>query len=460
MGAKQKVTIIGSGVGGYPAAIKAARMGAEVTVIEKDLMGGVCLNWGCIPTKSLLQSTGVLNMVQRSAVFGIHCGDCKVDFSAVMQRKTNVVEQLRGGVQKLLKAKKIRILKGTASFVDASTIELLETGEKIKADKTIIATGSRPMTLPVPGGHGANVWNSEDFLQMKELPKEVVVIGGGVVGVEFAQILHGLGGQVSIVEMMDHIIPGADEEIALALQAFIEKEGISVFTQAKVQEILHEKSQCTVSFEQSGVRKECRGEKVVVSVGRKADLSELNVDRVGLAQKDGVLQINECMETNIPGIYAVGDVVGGLMLAHVAMAEGECAAANAMGQKTSMRYNAVPSCVYTAPELASVGLTEAAAREKYDVQVGLFPFHGCGKAMILDETYGMVKIVCEKKYGEVLGVHIIGPNATDMISEAVLGMSMEMTVEELAGAIHPHPTLSEAIMEAAQTLHGGAIHIP
>jgi dihydrolipoamide dehydrogenase len=460
MGDPIRITVIGSGVGGYPPAIRAARMGASVTVVEKDLTGGVCLNWGCIPTKSLLQSAEVATTIRESEKFGIKCADSQVDFTAVMKRKASVVQQLRTGVEKLLRAKKIRMVKGTASLLDASTIEIAETGEKIKGDRVIIATGSSPVRLPIPGAKGPGIWNSDDFLQMKSLPKSAVIVGGGVVGVEFAQILHRFGVRVTILEMMDHLIPGADTEIALALQGSIEAEGISVFTQAIVEKISHLKSQHTVTFRQNGAVKTCEGEKVVIAAGRKPDLSQLHVERAGLAHENGVILVNDRMETNVPGIYAAGDAVGGIMLAHVATAEGECAALNAMGHKKTMHYKAIPSCIYTAPEVASVGLTEEAAKEKHDVQVGRFPFHGCGKAMILDQTYGMVKVVSEKRYGEVLGVHMIGPHATDLIAEAVLGISMEMTVEELAEAVHPHPTLSEALMEAAQTLHGGPIHMP
>lgn len=455
-----KVIVIGSGVGGYPPAIRAARMGASVTIIEKDLIGGVCLNWGCIPTKSLLQSAGVADTIRRSDTFGIHCPDFEIDVGAVMNRKASVVGQLRSGVEKLLQAKKVRIVKGSASLRDASTVEIVETGEKIAADRIIIAAGSRPLRLPVPGAEDPRIWNSDDFLQMKRLPKNAAIIGGGVIGVEFAQILHRLGVPVTVIEMMDHLVPGTDREIALALQGSIETEGIPVFTQAVVEKIGHSRSGHTVAFKHQGSARTLEAERVIVAAGRKPDLGSLHLDRIGLAHENGVIRVNDRMETNMPGIYAVGDVVGGLMLAHKATAEGECAAMNAMGHEKRMRYKAIPACIYTSPEVASVGLTEEAAREAYDVQVGRFPFHGCGKAVILDQTYGMVKVISEKRYGEVLGVHIIGPHATDMIAEAVLGISMEMTVEELAEAVHPHPTLSEAIMEAAQTLHGGAVHMP
>ena len=456
----KRITIIGGGVGGYPAAIKAARLGAHVTLIEKDYMGGVCLNRGCIPTKTLLQSAQVITTIKESEVFGINCGDYEIDFGAIMNRKNTIVETLRNGVQKLLAAKKVNVIKGTASIIDATTVKILETGEEIKSDNIIIASGSKPGKLSIEGADSQKVWDSDRFLEMKRLPKKVAIIGGGFIGVEFAQILNQMGVHVTILEMMDTLISGSDREIAKALEKSLVDEGINVFTQADIKEIKHGKTKSTVNFLLDGEPQDCVVEKVILSVGRKPDLSWLDLNGIGLATRRGALHVDECMETNIPGIYAVGDAAGGIMLAHVAMAEGECAAKNAMGQKSTMNYDAIPSCIYTSPEVGSVGLSEEKAREIFDVQIGRFPFHGCGKALVLNETYGMVKIISQKGSGVVLGVHIIGPHATDMIAEAVLGMSMGVTVNQLAHAVHPHPTLSEAVMESALTLCGGAIHMP
>ena len=455
-----KVTVIGGGVGGYPAAIRAARRGAQVTLVEKGLLGGVCLNWGCIPTKSLLQSGQIVQTIRDAGRFGISCKEYKINFRDVMRRKNSVVGQLRQGVEKLLAAKKIRVIKGTGSLVDASTVHVAETDEKVPSDKIILATGSRPIKLPIPGGSEDSIWDSDQFLDMKRLPKSVAIVGGGFIGVEFAQILHRLGAKVTILEMMETLVPTMDKEIALALQQRIVEEGIQVLTQAGVKKLERSDTTHKVTYTTGDETKTSHVDQVVVSVGRRPDLSALHLDRVGLAHTKNGITVNEHMGTNIPGIYAVGDAVGGIMLAHVATAEGECAAVNATGERRAMNYRAVPSCIYTSPEVASVGRSEEEARKQYDVQVGRFPFHGCGKALVLNETYGMVKIVSEKKYGEVLGVHIIGPHATDLIAEAVLGMTMEMTVDELAHAIHPHPTLSEAIMESALSLSGGAVHMP
>jgi len=455
-----KVTVIGGGVGGYPAAITAARLGAEVTLVEMDRLGGVCLNRGCIPTKSLIQSCEVINTIKEAGDFGIRFGDYKVDFRAVMNRKRSVVGQLRQGVEKLLAAKKIRVIQGTAELLDRSTVRIQESGEKVRGHKIIIATGSKPKKLNVEGADGPGILDSDGFLEMESLPKSAVIIGGGYIGVEFAQILFRMGVAVTIVELMDTLIPGADKEIAKALEKKIVEEGIRVITKAQVKKITHGKARKAVTISVGKTVQKCTAESVIVSVGREPDPTLLNVDAMGLALKNRNLLVNEHMETNVPGIYAAGDVVGGAMLAHVATAEGECAARNAMGQESTMNYRAIPSCIYTSPQVASVGLTEEQAREKFDIQVGRFPFHACGKALVLNQTYGMVKIVAGRKYGDVLGVHIIGPHATDLIAEAVLGMDLEMTVEELASAMHPHPTVSEAMMEAASTLCGGAIHLP
>jgi len=447
-------------MGGYPAAIKAVRLGAEVTLIEKDLLGGTCLNRGCIPTKSLLQSGNVLKTIKNAEIFGVKSKGYRVDFKAVMNRKKMVVSQLRKGVEQLLAAKKIKVIKGTAEFIDSSKVLIRETGLEIKSDKIIIATGSRPMHLNIEGCKSPNVLDSDRFLNIKSIPKSAVVIGGGVIGVEFAQILNRLGSDVTVLELMDTILPGVDKEIALILRKILVAEGIKIFTGAGIQKIKRGKSETTLTFTHEKKNKKCSAEKVITAVGRKPDLADLKIEKAGLASEKGTLPVNEMMETKVPNIYAVGDVTGGIMLAHVAAAEGDCAAQNAMGLKKTVDLKTVPSCIYTSPEVATVGINEEEAKGKYDVQVGRFPFKGCGKAVVMNETEGMVKIISEKKYNEVLGVHIIGPHATDLIAEAVLGMSMEMTVEELANAVHPHPTLSESVMEAALSLTGGAIHMP
>jgi dihydrolipoamide dehydrogenase/pyruvate dehydrogenase complex dihydrolipoamide acetyltransferase long form len=457
---KTRITVIGGGVGGYPAAITASRMGAEVTLVERDALGGVCLNRGCVPTKSLIHSAELATTIRQADRFGIRCENAQVDFTGVMTRKQAVVEQLRTGVEKLLNARKIRVVRGTAKLLEPGTVQILETREKITCDKLIIASGSVPRRLPIEGADNPRIWHSDQFLEMEKRPESAVIIGGGVIGVEFAQILTRLGTQVTLLEVMDHLIPGMDLEMASALEEAIRGEGTTVFTNAHVERISHLDEHSTVYFTTAKESRKIEAERVIVSVGRAPDLSLLNIKRMGFACHNGALLVDERMETSVPGIYAVGDVVGGAMLAHVATAEGECAARNAMGEDRRMDYHAVPYCVYTEPEVASVGLTEEVARKQHDIEVGRFSFRGCGKAVILDKTYGMVKIISDKTDRKVLGVHMIGPHATDLIAEAVLGMSLGMTVDQLSRAIHPHPTLSEAVMETALSLSGGAIHMP
>jgi len=460
MADKIRITIIGGGVGGYPAAIRAARMGADVTLIEKDALGGTCLNWGCIPTKALLQSANVIQTMKGSATFGITCKGYEVDFGAVMARKNTVVAQLTRGVGALLKAKKVKVIQGTASFVDPKTVQVNETGEKVQGDAILIASGSVPGRIPIEGIDGPDVMDSNQVLAMKTLPKSVVVIGGGVIGVEFAQFLIAMGTEVTIIEMLPGLVPGVDKEIAAVLQKQIAAAGVKIVTGAAVKGIAHKKTENTVTYTIGDKTETVTAEKVFLTVGRKPDFSLLNIEKVGVKHERGAIVVNELMETNVPGIYAAGDVVGGIMLAHLASAEGECAVRNALGHKEVMNYKAVPACIYTTPEVACVGLSEEQAKERGEIQIGRFPFRGNGKALVLNEVEGMVKVISDKKFGEVLGVHIIGPHATDLIAEAVLGMTLEMTAEDLAGAIHPHPTVSEAVMEAAMTIAGGAIHMP
>jgi len=455
-----RVTVIGGGVGGYPAAIKAARLGAKVTLIEKDVLGGTCLNRGCIPTKSFLQSGEIAQTIKNAGHFGIKSKGYSVDFKTVLNRKNTIVDSLRKGVEVLLKKKQIEIVSGSAELIDVSRVQIKETGKKINSDAIIIATGSEPAHLSISGLDGSGVLDSDAVLEMKRMPKSVAIIGGGVIGVEFAQIFKNLGATVTILEVADQLIPGMDSEIAAALEKRIADDGIDVFTNAEVKKNAGSKGKHTLTYRHNKKSKSLTVEKVILAVGRKPVFSGLEVDRIGLNQEKGALVVNDRMETNIPNIYAAGDVVGGMMLAHKATAEGECAAANACGQTMKMSYKAIPACIYTLPEVASVGLSEESAKADYDIEVGRFPFIANGKAKIMNQTYGMVKIIAEKKYGEVLGVHIIGPHATNLIAEAALGMSIEVTKEVLAHAIHPHPTLSESIKEAAMTLCGGAVHLP
>jgi dihydrolipoamide dehydrogenase len=452
MAEKKRITIIGGGVAGYPAAIRAARLGAEVTLIEREALGGTCLNWGCIPTKALLQSAETLACIRNSEIFGVRVSGFELDFQAVMNRKAAVVERLTKGVRSLLAAKKIRVVNGTAEFVDSRTVRIRETDEKVTSDNILIATGSVPSYPPIEGLESSGAWNSNDVLSMENIPSRAVIIGGGFIGIEYAQILKAFGTDVTVLELMPQIIPGIDREIAATLQRLLVRSGIKVVTGARVVRISAGGTQKSVLYTCEGRSEELETERIVLAAGRKPDFSYLGIDRVGLGVSKGAIAVNDRLETSVPGIYAAGDVIGGIMLAHVATAEGDLAAKNMMGASFRMEHGTVPGCVYTQPEIATVGLTEDKAKEEADIEIGRFFFRANGKAVIMNETEGMVKIVGDRKSGHVLGVHILGPHATDLISEAVLGMRLGMTMKDLAEAIHPHPSLSETIMEAAQAV--------
>jgi len=451
------VVVIGGGPGGYPAAIRVAQLGGKVTIIEKDEFGGTCLNRGCIPTKSLLQSAGVYHLAKESKIFGVNVSGASVDFPAVMARKNTVVKQLVGGLGGILKSHGMKIIKGSAEIVDATTVKVQETGETIKADKIIIATGSVPSKVPIPGVELPGVINSDGALSLDKLPKSILIIGGGVIGMEFAQVMKRMDVEVTVVEMMPHILPTDDAEIANAFAGMIQKEGIEIHTSTSVSKIEDKGGKKLVSFGD----KQKEVDLVLVAVGRSPYTEGLGLDKAGVAMERGFVKVNEYLETSVPGIYAIGDVIGNYMLAHVATAEGETAAMNVLGKKHKMSYRSVPRAVYTNPEVASVGMTEKEAKEKCgDIQIGRFPFVGCGKALVINETGGLVKIIADKKYGEVLGVAILGPHATDLINEAALAIQMEATFEEMAHTIHAHPTIAESIMEAALDVDKKAIHMP
>ena len=459
----KSIVIIGGGPGGYVAAIRASQLGAQVTLIEKDTLGGTCLNRGCIPTKALLESANVLAEIRDAAVFGISAEKVSIDFSAVAKRKEAVVQQLVSGVNSLMKKNKIEVIKGTGTLIDSRTVGILETGDQINADNIIIATGSKPTTVPIKGIDEPGVITSDEALAMEKFPKSIIIIGGGVIGLEFAQIMHRMGSKVTIVEMMPQVLPTEDTEIANMLMDILKKEGMEIFTDVSVTSISgSQQGREVVSFTTGdGNNKQERvAEKVLLAVGRSPNTDDLGGDKLGLNVDNGKLVVNERMETNIPGIYAIGDVIGGLMLAHVAVEEGKCAVENILGNDCKIDYKTAPRCVCTSPAVACAGLTEAKAKQDYgDIKIGRFPFRANGKALILNETEGMVKIIADAQYGQILGVHILGPQATELIAEAVLGMRMEVTFEDAASTIHAHPTLSEAMMEAFLDVSGSRIHL-
>jgi len=424
-------------------------------------MGGTCLNRGCIPTKSLLHAAEIYHTATHAADSGINIEQVSFDYAKIAAKKDAVVKQLRAGVEYLVKSNGGTILPGRGVIQDKNTIEV--TGKEtqiIKTDQIIIATGSRPFKPPIPGIDGNKVLDSDGVLNLTTCPDKVVIIGGGVIGVEFATIYKSLGKEVVIIEMMDSILPGIDLEVSQALRKSLERKGIKIFTQSKVTSLKSDtKAVCT--FENQGKELSAEGDIVIVAIGRKPNSENLGLENAGIELERGFIKVNDSMETSVKGIYAIGDVTGKVLLAHVASEQGLVAAANSAGKHQKMDYSVIPGCIYTSPEVATVGLTEAeAAKKGSPLKIGRFPVSANGKSMIMGEKEGFIKIITDKATGEILGTHIMGPRATDMISEMCIAMKLESTIEEVANTIHPHPTVSEIIMEAAHDVEGICIHKP
>jgi dihydrolipoamide dehydrogenase len=461
------VVVIGAGPGGYVAAIKAAQLGGRVACVEKSYLGGVCLNVGCIPSKAWIASADMLNHIREAEKWGIRVGKVEPDFEAMKARVQKIVETQRGGVGYLFKKNGVTHIPGFASFVDRHTISVDHEGKKstVTARNFIVAGGSSVVYLNIPGlegGSDANVWTSDDAVMPPFLPKSILVLGGGAVGCEFGFVFNSLGAKTTIVEMMPNLIPMMDEELGIELAKQFKKQGISVYTGSTLEKAEKTKNgwKCTVKTPSGSETIEA--EVVLLGVGRKANVEGMNLDAVGVKQhKRGIEVVNHRMQTHADNIYAVGDVIGKIQLAHVASAEGIVAAHNAvLNDGKEMDYKAVPNCVYTVPEVASVGKTEGEARaEGYEVVTGKFQFRPNGKAMAANEQEGFVKVVAEKKYGEVLGVHIISAHATDLIHEGVAAIQLEATLEYMTDMIHAHPTLAEVLKEAFEVAEfGKSVH--
>lgn len=455
--------IIGAGPGGYVSAIRTAQLGGKVIVIEKDELGGVCLNRGCIPTKVMLSSADIYDVVARRAnEFGVNVGEVSLDYARVIERRDKVVKQLVSGVGFLMKKHGIQVLKGTARFVSRNSVEVaLADGGKqtITARNIVIATGSEAVHIPIPGLEGDNVWDSDKALAANECPGSLLIIGGGYIGVEWGYMFRKFGADVTIVELMPQILPQTDSEIASELRKLLERGGIKILTDSRVTGVAHRDGREVVTITTGEKQQEVVVDKILVAVGRRPSAEGLGVEDIGIKTDRGKIVVNERMQTNIAGIYAIGDVVGGALLAHKASEEGVIAAENIMGHDSRMSYRTVPAAIYTTPEVATVGMSEEQAKEQgIDYRVGKFYFRPNGKALGLAEPHGFVKILAEPKYGEILGCHIIGAHATDLIHEIALAMNAEATIETIARTIHAHPTLAEVIHEAALDVSGESIH--
>jgi len=460
--AKYDLAILGGGPGGYVAAIRASQLGMKTCLVEKGLVGGTCLNRGCIPTKALLHAADLLEKARGSERFGITIsGSPGFSFRKVKERKAEVVKGLREGVEFLLKKRGVDVLRGVGKLVSRNTIrvDVREGPLTVKSAKTIIATGSEPLSLPSMPFDGRRFLSSTDALVLKKLPESLLVIGGGYVGCEFATFFSVFGVEVTILEMTEQLLPGLDPLSARTLQRQMEKKGVKIHLKSEVKRVSEkgDKVECELS---SGAK--LSAEKALIAVGRKLNSDGIGLEEVGVETSPGrgAIVVDEYMQTSLAGTYAVGDVVDKGLLAHVAHHQGIVAAENAAGGERGMDYSAVPCCIYTSPEVAAVGLSrQEAENQGLEVVVGKFPFAASGKAVIAGDTEGFAQVVADARTGEILGAQIVGADATNLIGEAVALMKAEATLDELAGAIHPHPTLPEAIMEAAFDAKGQSIHI-
>jgi len=456
------IVIIGGGPAGYVAAITAAQQGQEVTIIDQGSLGGTCLNEGCMPTKALLESAEVFDQVRSSAEFGIQlpADQIKIDWQAIQHRKDRIVSTLVQGIQYLMKKNKVKVVKGRVTFQTSQVLKVESGGmeEEILANKVIIATGSEPVQLPFAPFDGNWVIHSGHAMSLKKLPESLFIIGGGVIGCEFASVYSRLGSNVTIVEMANQLLPGEDEDIASILHKQLESEGVTIYTSTAVKDL--DTEQKKVVFKNDEGIHEVQADQVLVSIGRKPRVTNLGLERIGIDFTNQGIDVNDQMETNIPNIYACGDVIGGIQLAHVAFHEGTVAALNACGIDSQVNYRAVPRCIYTTPEIASVGLNEKQAREEYgDIRIGEFSFSANGKALIANKQVGKVKVLIEPEYGEVIGVSIVGAHATELIGQGVVMIHAELTTDILENSIAAHPSLSEAVHEALLSAIGHAVHV-
>lgn len=454
------VLVIGGGPGGYVAAIRAAQLGAKVTLAERAEIGGTCLNRGCMPTKALLHSSEVYELATNSVDIGIIGRDVAVDWPRVQATRQSVSDKLTGGVRALMRANKVTVVEGEAKFTGPKTVEV--GGKTLNPDKIIIAVGSKPVMPPIPGLKECPACiDSTACLKLDHIPESLVVIGGGVIGVELGSVYRRFGSKVSVLELQDRILPQMDGELAELAAAQLVAEGMDLRTGAKVTRVDTTTNGAAVHAEIGGKDTVFEAEKVLVCVGRSPNLEGLGLDKAGIAVEGGFIKVDKRLETSVPGVFAVGDCSGRLMLAHAAMAMGEAAAENAMGGEAGFNEDMSPACAYVGPEIAGVGYTEERAKELgIEYIVGRFPTSANGRSLVSGCTGGLIKVLAGPKFGEILGVHILAPSATELIEEAALAIRLEATLDELTDTIHCHPTVAEALREAALAAQKRAIHIP
>ena len=457
--------IIGGGPGGYVAAIRAAQLGMKVAVVEREELGGICLNWGCIPTKALLRSAEVVHLVKNGKDFGVKVNDWSIDFPKIIRRSRTVSDRLVKGVHFLFRKNKVELIRGTGKLLAPGKVEVTpaEGGkpQALAAKHVIVATGARPRSLPGLQFDGKKILTSKEAMILERIPESMLIIGAGAIGVEFAYFYNTMGTKVTLIEMMPHVLPLEDEEISEVLEKSLKKAGISILTGTRVEKAEAGKNGVTVQVKGGEEEKTLTAEVALVAIGVQANVEGIGLEELGVKTEKGFIQVDQDYRTNVPGVYAIGDVIGPPLLAHVASAEGiHCVERIAGVESPPVDYQNFPSCTYCQPQVASVGMTEAKAKEAgYEVKIGRFPFRANGKALAYGDSTGLVKLVFDAKYGELLGAHIVGPEATELIAELGVAKALETTDYELHKTIHAHPTLSEAVMEAAADAENSAIHI-
>jgi dihydrolipoamide dehydrogenase len=459
------IIVIGSGPGGYVTAIRASQLGLKTAIVERESLGGICLNWGCIPTKALLKSANVYEYLQHASDYGITVKEGSADFNAIIDRSRGVANGMSNGIQFLMKKNKIDVIKGSGKIKAGKKVDVTAedgTVTEYTAEKgVILATGARSRKLPNIPQDGEKIIGYREAMTLKSLPKRLVVVGSGAIGVEFAYFYNTLGTEVTIVEFMPNIVPVEDEEVSKQMEKSFKKAGINILTNAFVETVEKTAKGCVVTVKTAKGEEKIECDVVLSAVGIETNIEGLGLEEVGIATDKGRILVNDFYQTNIPGYYAIGDIVPGPALAHVASAEGIICVEKIAGHHPEpLDYGNIPGCTYASPEIASVGMTEKAAKAAgLDIKIGKFPFSASGKASAAGAKDGFVKLIFDAKYGELLGAHMIGANVTEMIAEIVAVRKLEVTGEALIKTVHPHPTMSEAVMEAAAAAYGEVIHL-
>ncbi len=454
------LAIIGGGPGGYVGALRAAQLGMRVALVERDRVGGLCLNWGCIPSKALLWNAEVVNLVREADTWGIAFDNLRVDLGKAVDRSRKVVDRMVGGVEFLLKKRGVTVHQGVGRPKSAREIAVEPSGEVVEANAIIIATGARPRSLPGVEIDGRIVITSREALELREPPARAVIVGGGPIGCEFAYLWNAYGTQVTILEMLGHLLPLEDEDVSAQVERAFKKAKIGFRTGAKVAGISVTDGAAKVRFAIGEKEEELQADRVLMGVGFQPNTENLGLDDIGVETERGWVKVDQRLHTNVPGVFAIGDVTGRMMLAHVASAMAVDVVERLAGlEPPELDYDKMPRATYCQPQVGSVGLTEKQARERgHEVKIGRFPFRAVGKAVATDHTDGLVKVVADARTGELLGVHLVGPDATELLAEAALGIALESTPRELGWLVHAHPTLAEAVKEAALAVEGEAIH--